>query len=552
MEITLYVLRFCWEARMPLLEPKVDLELDEGEQILHLARRHWVVILQRALIPGLIGLAALALALFRAVGGRFIVSGVAIGGQLDIVNLILFGLIVLLVVLWQRESTSKKKRSWLSGLPYIVGVGALALALLFRYQGGRLLHIDPYSPTAGDTLTFSLFLAAIVMGLIVAYLVIDWANDFLILTNLRVVYDDQQLLVRHVQQQLLVSDIQQVNLVQKTYPQYWLGYGALNIRSFSPRSLFFDNAANPKAMQDKILAEVNKLRRQTEPELLRQMIEDQIYSEKPLPKPRLAIQVHETHGPFPWLFHPNPEIDYEREQVIWRPFWPFLLLQLLRPIGTFLILTLVLLFLVRLELLPVGWALALSLPGLLACAFWAFWVYEEHENDIYILTRQNITDVDKRPFGPETRRVAPLGAIQDISFDVGFWEALLQNVFNLGFGDVVVKTGGAAGGDFTFKHVPDPRGVQATINDYLTDFRKREKERTLQDALALLKQYHMLQKNYGELMSDEKIAALIDEKIAAQLAQPQVVAVPPEVARGSGRGELIRALRLRRLGRRRI
>jgi hypothetical protein len=537
---------------MPLLEPKVDLELDEGEQILHLTRRHWVVLLQRTIIPLLIGLGAAGLALFRAVGGRFIVSGVALGGQFDVINLILVVLIVALVVLWQRGVDPKKKRSWLSGLPYIVGVGALALALLFRYQGGRLLHIDPYRTSAADTFTLSLFLAAIVMGAIVIYLVIDWANDFLILTNLRVVYDDQQLLVRHVQQQLLVSDIQQVNLIQNTYPQYWLGYGALNMRSFSPRSLFFANAAQPKVMQSMILAEVNKLRRQTEPELLRQMIEDQIYNDRPLPKPRLAIQVQELHGPFPWLFHPNPEIDYERETVIWRPFWPFLLLQLLRPIGTFLVVALALVFLIRLELISFGVALVLGLPVLLACGFWAFWIYEEHENDIYILTRQNITDVDKRPFGPETRRVAPLGAIQDISFDVGFWEALLQNLFNLGFGDVVVKTGGAAGGDFTFKHVPDPRGVQATINDYLTDFRKREKERTLQDALQLLKQYRALQENRGELMSEERIAALIAAQVSAQLAQPQVVEAQAESAHEAVHSELLRALRLRRLGRRRI
>jgi hypothetical protein len=537
---------------MPLLEPKVDLELDEGEQILHLARRHWVVLLQRAIIPVLIGLGALALAMFRAVGGQFVVSGVALGGQFDIFNLILFGLIILLVVLWQRGANPKKKRSWLSGLPYIVGVGALALALLFRYQGGRLLHIDPYSSGAGDTFTFLLFLVALILGGIVAYLFIDWANDFLILTNLRVVYDDQQLLVRHVQQQLLVSDIQQVNLRQNTYPQYWLGYGTLIVRSFSPRSLLFDNAANPKAMQDKILAEVNKLRRQSEPELLRQMIEDQIYSDKPPPKPRLAIQVEEQRGPIPWLFHPNPHINYETETVIWRPFWLFLVLALLRPVGTFLLTVAILVFLLRLEFISIGLALGLGLPLLLASAFWAYWVYEEHENDIYILTRQNLTDVDKQPFGPESRRVAPLGAIQDISFKLGFWEALLQNVFGLGFGDVVVKTGGAAGGDFTLEHVPNPRGVQATINDYLTDFRKREKERSLQDALALLKQYHMLQGRHGELMSDEKIAALIDEKIAAQLTQPQVTAIQPEPTRGSARGELIRALRLRRLGRRRV
>ncbi len=536
---------------MPLLEPKVDLELDEGEQILHLARRHWIVLVQRAIIPVLIAFGALGLALFRTIGGQFIVSGVTLGGQLDVINLILFGLIILLLVLWRQGSGPKRIRSCLSSLLYFVSIGILGLVLLFRFQGGRLLHVDPYSTGTSDTFTLLLFLTAIAMGAIVAYVVIDWANDFLVLTNLRVVYDDQQLLVRHVQQQLLISDIQQVNLHQNTYLQHWLGYGSLNIRSFSPRSLFFSNAARPKVMQEKILAEVNKWRQQSEPEQLRQMVEDQIYRDKPQPRPRLAIQVYAQPGPLPWLFHPNPEIDYERETVIWRPFWVFLLLAMLPPIGLFVILGLGLVFLVRLELISLGLAFAVGLPLLLVCGFWAYWVYEEHENDIYILTRQNITDVDKRPFGPESRRVAPLGAIQDISFRVGFWEALLQNFFNLGFGDVVVKTGGAAGGDFTFRHVPDPRGVQATINDYLTDFRKREKERTLQDALALLKQYHALQKNHGELMSDERIAMLIDEKVAAQLAQPQAVELRAETARQAMRGEIRRMLRIGRLGRRR-
>jgi hypothetical protein len=283
------------------------------------------------------------------------------------------------------------------------------------------------------------------------------------------------------------------------------------------------------------------------------MIEDQIYRDKPPPKQRLAIQVEEQHGPLPWLFHPNPEINYETETIVWRPAWPFLVLALLRPVGTFLLTLIALIVLVRLAILPLGVALVIGLPALFACAFWAYWVYEEHENDIYILTRQNITDVDKRPFGPESRRVAPLGAIQDISFRLGFWEALLQNFFGIGFGDVVIKTGGAAGGDFTFQHVPNPRGVQATLNDYLTDFRKREKERTLQDALALLKQYHELQKSHDELVSDERINAMIAEQISARIEETQpVTGVDREQIRELLRSELGRMMRIGRLGRRRI
>ncbi|HEX5691662.1 MAG TPA: PH domain-containing protein, partial [Roseiflexaceae bacterium] len=470
---------------MMWIEPKVDLELDEGEHVLHLGRRHWIVLLQRGLIPLIVLLLAGPLAFFLSMGGEFLVSGVALEGQFDIVNILLLLSIVFLAVLWMIGRGTKKQIMYLGrDVPYLVALLVLVLFFVFRYNGGRILHIDPTGSPSNGGFTLFLIIAAIVAAGLFIYIFIDRANDFLILTNVRVVYDDQQLLVRHVQQQMLISDIQQVNLRQNSYPQYWLGYGSLVVRSFSPRSLVFENAADPKTMQSKILGEVNKLRRQSEPELLRQMIEDQIYRDKPPPKQRLAIQVAEQHGPLPWLFHPNPDINYETETIVWRPAWPFLVLALLRPVGTLLLTFVALVILVRLALLPLSAALIIGLPVLLACAFWAYWVYEEHENDIYILNRQNITDVDKRPFGPESRRVAPLGAIQDISFRLGFWEALLQNFFGIGFGDVIIKTGGAAGGDFTFRHVPNPRGVQATINDYLTDFRKREKERTLQDALA--------------------------------------------------------------------
>lgn len=503
---------------MAFLEPQVDLELDEGEEILYLSRRHWIVLLQRGAIFLFVALIAGGLALYRASGGTFIVSGVVQEEQFDLFNYILLALIVVLAILWWLPRWRNPKKPP-RGIPYLIGIGVLLLIFYFRFQGGRLFYVNPYEAAGGDVLNLLLILVAIMMLLGLVYSVIDWANDFLILTNTRVVYDDQQFLVRHIQQQMLISDIQQVNMRQESYLEYWFDYGAIVIRSFSPRRLSFFNTAHPQIMQNAILGEVNKLRRQSEPELLRQMIEDQIYGDKKPQPPRLAIQVEEELGPLPWLFRPNPEIDYEREIVIWRPFWPFLLLALLRPIGSFLLLTIALVVLVQLGAFSTSVAFALWLPVLIACGFWAIWVYEEHEHDLFILTRQNITDVDKRPFGPESRRVAPLGAIQDISYHFGFFEAFLENFFGLGYGDVVVETGGAGGGKFTFKHVPHPRGIQATINDYLTDFRKREKERQLQDALALLKQYHAARQAHAEPISEEQLAGLIAERVASEVSQ---------------------------------
>jgi hypothetical protein len=159
---------------------------------------------------------------------------------------------------------------------------------------------------------------------------------------------------------------------------------------------------------------------------------------------------------------------------------------------------------------------------------WGFWIREEHENDKFILNIREIVDVDKKPFGPESSRRAPLSAIQNIEFDVSLIEGIL------GYGDVIITTAGG-GGKFTFEHVPDPRGVQATINNYLTYFKRRETERNLKGTLDLLQQYHKLQLEHGELignnlMNNEAVVALIAGQVEAHLATELPAQVEREVA----------------------
>jgi hypothetical protein len=249
------------------------------------------------------------------------------------------------------------------------------------------------------------------------------------------------------------------------------------------------------------------------------MIEDQVYGNKPPPEPGPAIRVRTQEGPAAWLFPANPEI--RGDTITWRPSWVFMALALLRPTLSFALVAAGLVMLAALGVISALAALAVGGVALLVFGFWFYWIREELINDVYVLNRSTIIDVDRKPFGPESVRRAQLGAIQDISFDVSFVESLL------GFGTVVVTTGGAGGGKFTFNHVPDPRGVQATINDYLTDFRKHERERQLQDSLTLIKQYDAAQRAHGEKLTRAEIDRLIELR-AQELIDSRV---PPMVER---------------------
>jgi hypothetical protein len=533
---------------MGFFDPQIELEFDEGEHIIYMTRRHWSLLVRDSILPFIIGISSVSLAAYRAAGGGFFAGGVGEAGRIDIINIILLLLVAIITVFWLRPRPPKtKSRTW----PYVIPIAILLLVFYFRYQGGQLFFIDPSNAgNGGDLINILLIVTTIGSILYLLYVAIDWRDNALILTNYRVVYDDEQFLIRHVQQQISIDDVQQVNVRANRYLEYWLGYGTISVSSFSLQKLEVTYITKPQLMQSKIQGELNKLRKQQEPQLLRQLLEDQVYGNKPPPKPTPSIYVVQRSGPVPWLFPANPQIDTEKEMIIWRPSWIYVSLFLLRPFLVLISGTIILILLAQFGILSALWAFAIWIPLLLVCGFWIFWVREEWNNDVYILTRSEVQDVDKRPFGPESRRRATLDRIQDISFDVNIIERFL------GYGDVIIKTGGG-GGDFTFNHVPDPRGVQATINDYLTDYKRRQKEAAFQQNVALLREYHSVQVAHGEVVDEDKLTERVAARIGGagrsgdtQIMSQEQIAV--QIARQTRHEvrtairDLIRALRPRR------
>ncbi|MCS6842165.1 MAG: PH domain-containing protein [Roseiflexus sp.] len=499
-------------------EPKIPipLELEPDEQLVLVGKRHWIELLQSSFVFLVIGAIAAALALIRAVGVEFFYLREGVTRPLtDPINIALSALLLVLVALWARGEAKKERRKptpWRNpDIFYAIAIFALGVALWFRFSGGELIVVDPTYARPGDAINIVLIVTALVMLLAVAYLYNDWRNDVLIVTNKRVIYDEETTFIRHVRQQILIEDIQQVNVRADTYQATIFKYGKIIIRSLSLRTIEFDFAAKPREIEKAIMDQVRNLRRRQEPDLLRTLIEDQVYGNKQPQPSAPSIQVRTQRFPIPALYPPNPEIFPDR--IVWRPSWVYVMIQLLRPLGGFAVTMFVLAVLVQFNLIN-GVALALLVSAaLLFFGGWGWWIREALIHDNYILTRTDIIDVDRRPLGPENMRRAQLSAIQNISFDVSFVERLL------GLGTVVIETGGAAGGKFTFDHVPDPRGVQATINDYLTDFRKHEKERQLQDAIALLKQYDLVQREHGEKMDRVMFEKAVEELIGRSLSK---------------------------------
>ncbi|NNJ10757.1 PH domain-containing protein [Chloroflexales bacterium ZM16-3] len=483
------------------------LDLSEGERILHVTGRHWIVLLARLILPVLGMLFFGGLAFYRSIGGGFLVTETGESVGLDFFNLLLIGVTLVLLLLWTSlwVRTSGKKNPKADDLRtrnILLGVGAVILLVVYyRYRGGRLFYIDPvmFVRQTFDPVNIVMMILAGISLLFVFFSTYDWLNDELILTTKRVVYDNDEVFIpklfeRRVQEQIYIEDIQDVVASTKTYSQHWLGYGVVIVKSARiGAQITFDSAANPKIMQQKIMGEVNSYRKQHTAEEFDRMIETKVYSAKGEKKVfKKDIKTSQGINWLRWLLHDNPEINEDNGTITWRAHWIFAVRALIGPVlmlfGGLLVIA------IGTSLLQPGPALIGVATAALIISFvaWAAWEIEDHRNDLYILNPTNVIDIEKKPFGPEDRRQASLGAVTNISFETTFISNLL------GYGDVVLETAGG-GGKFTFDNVPRPRDVMQKINDYQLTFKRGEKEKNLNDTLSLLKHYHDAQQRHQEL-----------------------------------------------------
>lgn len=471
-----------------------SVDLMEGEQILHTTGRHVVVLFAHLIIPLGIILVAGLVAFYRALGGGFLMLSGDTPRQMDLLNQAMIYLAVALGLGWI-QSRLRKPKQVRTQMVLAGSVIALLTAVYFRNRGGRLFYVDPLALQLFDPINIALYIVMALAAIGAFYSFIDWSNDQLVLTNKRIIYDNDTVIIpklieRRDQLQIAIDDIQNVVARTDTYPKHWLKFGTVIVQSATAtgNKIIFNSANKPKEAQDKIMAEVRKIQGQSTEKKLEGLINTRVFK-APADKPPIKFRFQQKRFPefFRWLIEENPTINEAKGEVIWRAHWLMLIEALLVPVGFLFLGGFLILAATRLGLFGTfGWVVAVILL-LLAFLGWSAWEIEDHRNDMYILTPTNIIDIDKKPFGPEDRRTASLGAVQNVSFKTTFYSNFL------GYGDVLVETAGG-GGKFTFTHVPRPRDVVAQINDYLSTFKRGEKERNLNDTVALLRHYHEAQK----------------------------------------------------------
>jgi len=94
---------------------------------------------------------------------------------------------------------------------------------------------------------------------------------------------------------------------------------------------------------------------------------------------------------------------------------------------------------------------------ILAVTSWAWWLYQYQDwyNDVYIITSEQLVDVNRKPLGKEERRSAPVQNIQTVEYKRKGIIGLILN-----FGTVHIQIGNQ---ELSFDDVYNPAAVQAEI-----------------------------------------------------------------------------------------
>ncbi len=345
---------------------------------------------------------------------------------------------------------------------------ALLLAAVVALTGS--LWLANFWPR-GNLLLGGLFLASLLADLgWILWKYIDWRNDEYLVTNQRVVWIERVALIYESRTEAPLRTILSINVTSDLEGRS-LGYSHVVIRTwFGNFTLrYVGSAWQIEALIKEFWLRTQERVRHTERQMMVQMLKERFGLVPPQPPPAKehpAVASQPSWGArmaralwrlLRWIFSERIE---EGEVITYRKHW----IVLFRRIWWQ---TLLLALLALVTLLPLvapdaagplprgaGWrSVLLALQGMLL--LWIAYRFLDWANDIYQLTPTQVIDIERTPWGSESKQSAPLESIQSLDHAR---KGLLGILLN--YGDVHIRAGTAT---LVFRGVHKPDQVLQEI-----------------------------------------------------------------------------------------
>lgn len=326
---------------------------------------------------------------------------------------------------------------------------------------------------------------ALTGALAVLWTVMDWHNDFFMVTNRRVVLLEKVLFISEARAEAGLEQIQDVQTSAKNAFQRLLGVGTVRLETAGATGqIQFDFVANPEAIKEDIFKQRSRalarrrvaMRGEIRRELRRRLgLEEALPEEEETP----AIPTRPEEGAprkrrISWpnaralVRHFVPRFREEADGVVtWRKHW------LILARKTILQVLVMVALLVLGKVLPwMGALSALMVVVWLGMLFLLWYMYEDWRNDVYQVAGTRIVVMTQRPlWGRKTRKEGELANIQNVTYRI---RGPIHTLFNVG--DVIIETAGRTE-NFQFVGVYNPKEVSNEIWRRLARFRREQERR---------------------------------------------------------------------------
>lgn len=343
-------------------------------------------------------------------------------------------------------------------VPILVGSSAVLLAALLQWLW---MPEQIYG-----WITFVIGLPISLLWLVWAY--VDWRNDYFIVTNKRVVWIEKVAFIYESRQEAPLRTIMSVG-IHRSRLGTLLGFGDVVVTTYvgTIRLREIANTETTAALIESYWHRSDSLNRREEALRMGRKLEEKldlpnvdavdISLDATRSTQEEAKEIKEP-GFFAWLLSDFIRLRYEQDGAItYRKHWFVLIQHMWLPVllMAFAVLAAVLRLGGRLTFLPITTALVLILLILFGLVLWVIYEYADWRNDIFMITLDQIIDLDRKPLGKIRRRTAPLENVLSIEYErLGLWGYL----FN--FGTVYIIVGNMR---LSFDHVYNPSEVQEDI-----------------------------------------------------------------------------------------
>ncbi len=338
-----------------------------------------------------------------------------------------------------------------------------------------------------------------------AWSALEWGNDFFILTSERVLVQKKLTGFFDSRQEAPYSAILSTGLETTIWGRL-LGFGSINLRTYNGK-LSFHRLPLTEIIFDLLEHQRRRVlqqNRQTNKNEMREVLHQRLERKSGRSRTSLTgmntpeLKTTYTSGSIMDLLARFFGLRHERSgAVIYRTHWWRLLGKTILP-AILLLVVGVLVVLKIVGFLPAIAANQLYIGSIIiAVIAWGWWLYQYQDwyNDVYIVTSDQLVDVNRKPLGKEERRSAPVQNIQTVEFKRKGIIGLLLN-----FGTVHIQIGNQ---ELSFDDVYNPAAIQAEIFARFKNHNQKSSRMEQEKLADWIKTYDEMRKEESGQSDDE-------------------------------------------------